>query len=90
MKKRGINIDEKIEKQTNKGAKEEHKGTRKQFVGQKGLSMDGWADKVMERILVPVAREPAAEPWVGASQAQERKPSPGSVCSKLPHWSPPN
>lgn len=33
MKKRGINIDEKIEEKSNKGAKEEYKGTRKQFVG---------------------------------------------------------
>lgn len=53
--------------------------------GYRGLSTEDWADEVVESSLVLAARVPAAEPGVGASQAQEQQPSPGSVCSKLPH-----
>lgn len=76
-------------KQTNEQGEEGNIQMNKQaavcVLGQKGLSTDGWADEVMESSLVPAARKPAVEPGVGASQAQERQPSPGSVCSKLPH-----
>lgn len=70
------------------GDREEYNRTNKQVVwviGQTGLSMDGWPDEVMERSRGAAAREPAAKPRVGVSQAEEQQPSPGSVRFKLPH-----
>lgn len=71
-------------KPINKRGKSTNEQTSRSFIGQKGLSMDGWPDEVVEGSPVPAAPAPAKKPGVGASQAQEQQPSLGSACSKLP------